>query len=387
MGFIAFKGGVRRYLEDDNSVEDDSVRWRVKSGAPETAGGNLVSRPRSSDFRSLVGYDIPHFYRKIREGKILPHTPFDQFEVSGSESGSYNVQAPDGWTYYFDNGYPRFNDWVISVDDVSPLAPTPQDMEQMVQCAAARIQSKGHDTLTFLAELRDVRRMFTKMLKRISSSAKRPPKAKRRAAKSIDEAANLWLEARYGWRPLISDLNNLYKALVEFDDSRKRYSERCGRSYSITDYTDQAVNFSSSDLTRTVTDVFNISLRGSVSADIQPPRLQFNPVATGWELVPYSFVLDWIVNVGQAIDSASFLANSANYSASAGYAVTLTRDYSLNLNSFNTGYSGTIWQTGTSIATLTRRKPLRVSPTPYVNVRLDGTKVMDLVALVYQRLK
>jgi hypothetical protein len=123
-----------------------------------------------------------------------------------------------------------------------------------------------------------------------------------------------WLEAQYGWLPFINDIRSAAKigtaspykvreelhsfAQVDIESNVLRQSANNGLA--IFDGTIQNVGF--------VTCVY----KGAVNAVNSPPgfpeQLGFswsNVLPTAWELIPYSFLVDYFSNIGKVIDGMS----------------------------------------------------------------------------------
>jgi len=247
------------------------------------------------------------------------------------------------------------------------------DPRPYVQSAAARIYSSGWDALTFVAELSKTVALFTKF-------------GEQTADQLLDgKLYNLWLQYRYGWRQLAFDARDISSGLNRIDDGRRRFTERVGSDtlYSETEtFTD---TWGQGTFTHTLTTNYDIGVRGSVAADISPPAIATNPITTAWELLPYSFVIDWFVSVGSFLESMSFLALASSYTAAEGYQVRCTKHSSLTNKVWNTGYSGDYTYDSTCAGVLTLRHPTTIPVTPLVDIRLDDFKVMDLVAIIVQR--
>jgi len=120
--------------------------------------------------------------------------------------------------------------------------------------------------------------------------------------------SNRWLELRYGWMPLIQDINgsvqelqaamqrprfrkiSVRKAEIE-EDTRKEYFH---------DYAGQLRNYERRGFAKTVVKVVCYLRQDSLAA----VRLGFtNPAALAWELLPYSFVIDWLIPIGDWLNS------------------------------------------------------------------------------------
>jgi hypothetical protein len=189
---------------------------------------------------------------------------------------------------------------------------------------------------------------------------------------SFGKASKLWLEARYGWRTLIYDLEDLNDAIRNFDDKRKRWSERAGTSYQTVTTSSTNISGAYFNIIRNNTLYWDVSVRGSVVADIQLQRFRANPIQTAWELIPYSFVLDWFIGVGDALSAIHFLASQERYQASGGYHVACHYISTSSLNSVNTGYTATVSTAQSdSYVEWTRRYPMPVSPFPFTRVKLN----------------
>lgn len=331
----------------------------------------------------FVGYDIPHFHSRKRAGELLPQTPWHQYErdvtcegwyaaqviesgqsVSLYCTGPYTVAAPTGA-------------WTLSEEDL--MAEFPAYTDKYVQQAAAKIYSSGFDALTFLAEFTDVIRLFKTVGKQLLTL---------RLPKNWRDYSNEWLSWRYGWRTLMYDIQNINELLSEFDSKRTRWKETQGvtQRHEVSEVTSKEFDYWYCQ--KTTTDKVTKSLRGTVIADIEIPKLQFNPFVTAWEKIPLSFVLDWFVTVGKAIDAASFLCFSSAYSASRGIRVDMERLRTLTDVSAKPGYvSGGCELALTTKAYREVRIPCSVPVTPHLTLNLDSKRVLDLVALVIQRLK
>lgn len=131
----------------------------------------------------------------------------------------------------------------------------------------------------------------------------RPPKGSRfRNTKSF---GNLWLEYHFGWEPLVKDI---YDATMITCLPVKPFPWK-GKSKQRFQWTEfpQAGN----------TNKWNkyagtVSSEMSVQVDVTNPNIAFagqlgflNPLSIAWELVPFSFVVDWFANVSQKLDGMS----------------------------------------------------------------------------------
>lgn len=332
---------------------------------------------KSVDHWSMAGWDIPDFHARVRRGELLPHTAFDYRAVTGSTEGYYDAYEGSNRTYSdprhikYDAWYPQQGDYEQSYLEQVELNP------DFAQEAAAKIYSSGHDTLTFLAELADVRRMFLGVAKGLLRGLDLFPKG----FKSI---SSNWLSYRYGWRTLVYDIASLNEAIIGLDSGRQRYSEKAGTKFV------QTFNYvwdeSDGNGTRhfAIIDDVTFGCSGSVVADITVPQFQFNPLQTGWELIPFSFVLDWFISVGKMLSAWSFLMYQTNYVASSGFQISCKRNFTMT-RTWDPGISGEDYQYGSSVLEIRKRIPCTIPYLPHTRLRLDSFKVLDLLGLIVQR--
>lgn len=334
-----------------------------------------------------LGIDIPNFYRRKRAGELLPHTPFTQVEWEGrlvtSHVETHDTQdlsaiVIDGYA-----GQVHPVSWRI-IDfpdyDVDPTEPPPVAVpDYFVQQAAARIYAGGFDALTAASEARKTVEGFRGVTRRMVDLARRF---------SARRMQQLWLESRYAWRTLAYDVRDLHSALTDFDSKREIWTERAGLSFSeSTSETLSTLNVTTGVHVLTRSKTLNWSLRGSVAGLIKPARFITNPVKTGWELVPYSFVVDWVYGVGVALDVMAFMAAAQSWTASKGWQCESTDIYTSTMESnarYNASGSVQYEYTGTRQS----RSPTSINFKPQVTNRaLSWDLSLDLQALSQVRSK
>lgn len=335
----------------------------------------------------FVGWNVADFHARVKRGELMPHTPFYRYSSEGETDGEYGVSShstgdcPKSSFWFADNSYCPSIAWQLHEDELRAYAP--EQTYQYVQEAAAKIYSSGHDTLTCLAELVQLKHLFIGAAKTLLMV--NLPKG---GFKTLKRVSSEWLAGRYGWRTLLYDIEDIRKAVdkLQTGETRTRFSEKAGTTTyhsTINTWYEEKAHFT---LLHTQEDEVEIGLRGAVTADAQIAMFSFNPLVTGWEIIPFSFVLDWFLTVGKAIQAASFLAFQSSYSASWGYRVKMKRTYYCEIDSTKPSYCGGLCeQDGWSEAELEERIPCSVPTTPHLTVKLNTAKVFDLMALVLQR--
>lgn len=171
---------------------------------------------------------------------------------------------------------------------------------------------------TFMGELRETLSMIRNPAKAwrgginnyLGAAAKR-----RRGSKSsrLRTLSGLWLEYSFGWKPLIHDLDNAAKALAILQSTPDPFMMVKAAGYDrrqvINSITNQAVgvlgwglkNLTYTDAIVKYYGVVDIAIPGkSVGLSTIGARMdEFVP--TLWELMPYSFLVDYFTNVGDVL--------------------------------------------------------------------------------------
>lgn len=125
--------------------------------------------------------------------------------------------------------------------------------------------------------------------------------------------AKRWLSYKYGWYPLVSDLYNVADRIMKRDYSRYTVvSVRRQRNFSSgispDEFTSGRYTLSKRCLLSCQYDLENPSVTQELAG-----WTSLNPASLAWELMPYSFVIDWFVDVGSYIRTleSSFVYRNA----------------------------------------------------------------------------
>lgn len=144
----------------------------------------------------------------------------------------------------------------------------------------------------------------------LSPGSERLPKPK----KVRQNAASIWLEINYGWKPLLSDIHGGLQSLATalnqpdvetFECEGKASSSSFSTQRFVNGSSDWKTDFTWDILTKSASKV-GVHYRIANGNIVQAARLGLtNPALVAWEVVPFSFVVDWFVPVGNFLTQLS----------------------------------------------------------------------------------
>nr|UJQ85747.1 MAG: hypothetical protein 1 [Leviviridae sp.] len=200
------------------------------------------------------------------------------------------------------------------------------------------------------------------------------------------EFSKLWLEARYAWRPLLIDAESAIRYFFKGSSMSPRRTFRGMRKELVTD----SVNFSVTSSGYSYNFVGDLITDKTVRAgvlteiDIGLERLRdigaFNHIGTAWELIPYSFVVDWFIDVKGILSSLNVNPGVKQLGSWATY--TTEKQFSGVVNITHTS-SGQMKSVNFSQKAVYKKRDVAVS-TNFINldINLDIYKLTDALALL-----
>lgn len=210
------------------------------------------------------------------------------------------------------------------------------------------------------------------------------PDSRQRPLKSKDIAGR-WLEMQYGWLPLMSDVyeaSKAYEALTQ-GPRKSRVTVSINRNGTL--------NYSVSPAAYPMMGPIQDSLRiiYEMTEELSVPRSLglTDPLTVAWELIPYSFVVDWFIPVGTYLENLNVIPKlrgrflTTRFTRLSGSAQVKT----------STGLGGIKIppQLHVSYVTLTRTYSTSLSvPKPEFESLSDafsGKRILNAIALVSQR--
>jgi len=306
--------------------------------------------------RSRTGYGVPNWKTKIRNHQDATSTltgTYDSLSVSGRTKASivYHWDSVNGW------GGNLQEESVVGdlAGYLSSIGVSNFTWDSSVQGKAAnKFLSAVRETVTrmsaptFLGELKQTLRMLRHPAEALGQSCeryyqelrKRKLKEQRsRRRKGLPElpkdspkwewlnaAPGLWLEHSFGWLPLMMDIESAFDALDSLTEKERVVhisrsamgsslrSQLVARGNLVNGV--QRIRYTSTDIKREQT---TYRYRGDVVAQAattyadKGARWGFTAsefIPTAWELLPWSFLVDYFASIGQYLD-AEFADTSA----------------------------------------------------------------------------
>lgn len=232
-----------------------------------------------------------------------------------------NVLCVNGGTSY--PNYTNTKGW----QGLSSLPATPSDSNLLIE-ALADANANSWDLGTFAAEFNKTVSMISRfkgnVLRRaeniVSSMSARKKNPYRTANAALTAFSESWLEYRYGWRTLSYDLQDISVSLERLAGLKSKPNRGSSYTANTANYslstnglglynnpgTTPSMNATLCGYDLTYSQVRTKSARGAVMLEAVANELAFiDPLTTAWEIVPFSFIVDWFVNIGDLIKAFS----------------------------------------------------------------------------------
>lgn len=360
------------------------------------AAGNIVAtnnnltylKSHSNGFAS--GVCTKGYFKLLRQNKLIPYNPWKKFHEEGEALVSIGGRIKTSQTNQTGDKATACGTFdgqisAVNIDNGALSSFYEQELPYLLMAAQSCCYTQASfDLATFLAELPETVRMLGTVVERLRDIKRgKIGKFKKLASRPGD----ILLEARYGWRPLFNDLSGLSKVLSRMQEKLTRVS--CNRKNSQVSSDDTGWYLVGEDALRKVykrvENTYTVTPMASVAADFKPSMFQFNPLVTGYEVIPLSFVLDWVWNVGMALESLSLEILASDKTACAGFLIEISTDSSLKYEAKPPAFYDTVPQsTYRSTLTYKKRWPSAVPLIPPIKPRVDLMKIADIMAILAQ---
>jgi hypothetical protein len=298
--------------------------YKTLNGAPVEGGSVDFQSYRSwNNFRA--GIDNPSWKRQIRSGNNAT-TPFaasayDYYDIPVAGTiiwKNRNFFPPPVVTYYV-----RQAEFGISPETVAAYNVSSVDL-QARQSFVSKYRSKRtqFQTGVFAGEIREAVHMIknpAQALRSALSGYHRDLKKRLGRKHKLDNRVvqETWLEYVFGWRPLINDVQDACKLATAHPFAAQEpitAQAKVEWKTTKTSLTTGTTVLGGPYWTRYFwcENEMSIRYKGAARAENNPPGFPeqlglswSNVLPTIWELIPYSFLVDYFTNVGKVIDGLS----------------------------------------------------------------------------------
>lgn len=191
------------------------------------------------------------------------------------------------------------------------------DGNKLLQKLADKVRHHSFNLAVNVAQYKQVHSMSLDALKRIGLAAldtKRGNftsaigrfRVSSRGKKSFakKDLSGRWLELQYGWLPLIGDVYEAAKAYESFTAVRsERITAAIGNHWKY-DSSPSPLNWEAN-----TSSFAQRRIIAELTEDISSPRSLglYDPLSVVWEVLPWSFVVDWFVPIGAYLDNLSII--------------------------------------------------------------------------------
>lgn len=369
-----------------------SGNWSSWANLYTHTGGTVITK-------SITDVVTPGFTALVKCGDFLPLNPVQISTLTETRNPFNCPQYRQLRTCS-----PLRNTWETTGDvwwteDVSRFEVPEAVLTSTLNAAVARARSGTWDALTDAAEIRSTYRLLLSTAKSVwriagmvMDDAVRIAKSRKRRGISFQSQVReifgqKWLEYRYGWMPLILSLQDAIKALdhqIKVGDLVK------GRAYTLLEGSNSdVISLVTSDYVRstTVHHEWRVQVRGWSAAEMKfQSAVQLDPLKTAWEVVSFSFVVDWFIQVGSWLEAISPFASGvtlgSQLSIQTNETIRLSGELTFidNSNSFGQGNGSEV-----NMHVLTWHDYQRYAATPSLpgwNPRLNWKRNLDALALI-----
>lgn len=282
---------------------------------PRVTSGDLSSDTRPASInraKSASGWRNPTNWSRVKNEVHLSG-------IGTVEARNYSCGAPNKGDYT--------GSLVIgSCYNISGIFTLPGIPSWMVQSATTKAYLKLKDEKTnfsvAFAERKETEELFVDVLHRIATSVKsfrsRSPKkiwdniVRSEGTPRWKTIPDEWLRVQYGWNPLMQDVEGAGKALDRRERNGDAYSAKVVGTVknSISNHIGKVGSVLTSSIYQDCFQYFDFTVKVMLWYNLDNPLASTfaslgltNPAELIWERLPYSFVVDWFLPIGNWLQS------------------------------------------------------------------------------------
>jgi hypothetical protein len=210
------------------------------------------------------------------------------------------------------------NYWVNTTYTIASVNPvvgwSANDELKLQQKLLSGIKSHDFNLAVNLAQTKQVTSMVDSNLRKLGraalalrrgdfSTAARQLGAKPKSTRlKTSDVSGRWLELQYGWMPLIKDTYEASKAFEAISQGPRSSTVRTSRSVKL----HREIGFGTSDyFLIDVDETYRKSIQYEMYEEMTVERQLglMDPLSVGWEILPWSFVVDWFIPIGTYLEN------------------------------------------------------------------------------------
>lgn len=410
-------GSYMRSRTKDERVTGSPPRWESYH-APGVlySSGSCGSPGYTGEKHAITEFVWQNAHKRLRSGEILMSDMTRTIFKRDAGEVYFFIGPVPNW--YSDGNYVLRGDFSQIIQNLSSFPSFDSDADSMKQLALQRAFAKidpaavlgheiSHDWSKTVGMLKRPFRGARDLLSRMTKY--RNLRLGKTAASAAKATADSWLEYRYGWRPLISDVSTIAAevSMISAIPRRGRLVARASCTQKIDSSCNIDANLPTPNWVRAIGTAHrsrNMRAHAGLIYDVESrivaeKALQIMGYRPGdfakslWETVPYSFVADWFVDVQGWIGSfvhspgVKILASWCTY---VNEVETTINSGTLKATFPSTGspvFYGTYPSSTQYDCTVIRDpRPTITSTTPVLkNKPLSGNQQLDAVSLIVQK--
>jgi hypothetical protein len=291
----------------------------------------LSSKAGNYSYRHREWVRTPNYSTVPRADLPINHYGDSRLVLTvNSRSPMGYTRVSDGvWVQTSPGGYDQFADGyaIIAQDEAISLragvnAKIVSLQNEIFIDLLGKVADQKVNLAVALAEGRKTADMILGSAKRISNAYRAFRRGNfREVAKQLDITPSRvhknWLAYKYGWMPILMDVKGGAEALAQHHVGRPlRFSVKGTRSASFErgEIVPVPIYGAQGTKNRVLTLTGGVTVRGYMYLEITNPNTSTlqqlgltNPALVAWELVPFSFVFDWFISVGDYLKGLTAL--------------------------------------------------------------------------------